>query len=140
MRKPTASCARPRPSFSGRTAKLCRLTHRRFCQEWVASLARGFVMRRAAILAVALFFSPPAVAQDEGIRPVGTEGRALNLDFETGTLRDWNAEGTAFAGQPVKGDTVAARRADMKSQHQGQYWIGTYERDGDKPEGTLTSV
>src|SRR5207248_8327186 len=24
--------------------------------------------------------------------------------------------------------------------HQGQYWIGTYERAGDKPTGTLTSV
>ena len=28
----------------------------------------------------------------------------------------------------------------MKSQHQGQYWIGGYETHGDKPQGTLTSV
>src|ERR1051325_2443133 len=28
----------------------------------------------------------------------------------------------------------------MKSQHAGQYWIGTYEVNGDAPQGTLTSV
>src|SRR5262245_12651510 len=76
----------------------------------------------------------------EGARPVGADGKPLNLDFETGTLRDWTAEGQAFAGQPVKGDTVHPRRSDMKSEHQGQYWIGTYERAGDKPQGTLTSA
>src|SRR5581483_11335807 len=27
-----------------------------------------------------------------------------------------------------------------RSQHQGQYWVGGYERHGDKPQGTLTSV
>jgi putative membrane-bound dehydrogenase-like protein len=76
----------------------------------------------------------------EGVLPVGADGKALNLDFETGDLRDWTAEGDAFKGQPIKGDTVHARRADMKSQHQGQYWIGGYEKLGDKPQGTLTSV
>src|SRR5262249_19579398 len=35
---------------------------------------------------------------------------------------------------------VAPRRGDMKSEHQGQYWIGGYERAGDQPQGTLTSV
>src|SRR5436190_18638658 len=75
-----------------------------------------------------------------GIKPLGSDGTPLNLDFETGTLKDWTATGDAFEGQPVKGDTVAPRRGDMKSQHQGNYWIGTYERNGDKPQGTLTSV
>jgi putative membrane-bound dehydrogenase-like protein len=79
----------------------------------------------------------PAV---EGVLPVGNDGKPLNLDFETGTLKDWTAEGDAFKGQPVKGDTVAKRRGDMKSQHQGQYWIGGYELHGDQPQGTLTSV
>ncbi|MFO0936911.1 MAG: hypothetical protein U0798_10400 [Gemmataceae bacterium] len=49
-------------------------------------------------------------------------------------------EGDAFQGQPVEGDTVFARRPDMRSLHQGRYWIGTFERLGDKPIGTLTSV
>src|SRR6266849_5790398 len=76
----------------------------------------------------------------EGVLPVGADGKPLNFDFETGTLKDWTAEGDAFVGQPIKGDTVFPRRNDMKSQHQGQFWIGTYERAGDKPQGTLTSV
>jgi putative membrane-bound dehydrogenase-like protein len=76
----------------------------------------------------------------EGVLPVGADGKPLNLDFETGTLKDWTAEGEAFKGQPIKGDTVAKRRGDMKSRHQGNYWIGGYELNGDKPQGTLTSV
>jgi putative membrane-bound dehydrogenase-like protein len=105
-------------------------------------------MRRLSPLVLLLpFFLLPFSAADEpkttpaeGVLPVGADGKPLNLDFETGTLKDWSAEGEAFKGQPIKGDTVAARRGDMKSQHQGQYWIGGYERLGDKPEGTLTSV
>jgi putative membrane-bound dehydrogenase-like protein len=101
-------------------------------------------LRLAACLVfcIALFVgaTQPPATPPEGVLPVGADGKPLNLDFETGTLKDWKAEGDAFAGQPVKGDTVVARRADMKSQHQGQYWIGTYERRGDKPQGTLTSV
>jgi putative membrane-bound dehydrogenase-like protein len=79
-------------------------------------------------------------SQPEGVLPVGANGKPLNLDFETGTLQDWHAEGDAFAGQPVKGDTVLQRRPGMRSRHQGQYWIGSYERRGDPPQGTLTSV
>jgi putative membrane-bound dehydrogenase-like protein len=75
-----------------------------------------------------------------GELPVGADGKPLNLDFETGTLKDWTAEGDAFDGQPVKGDSVFTRRRDMHSRHQGQYWIGTYETRGDAPQGTLTSV
>src|SRR5262249_54333678 len=107
---------------------------------------RGPPMRRACAFAcvagLVTLFSTPAAAppSDAGVLPVGADGRPLNLDFETGTLKDWKAEGDAFAGQPVKGDTVHPRRADMRSRHQGNYWIGTYERKGDKPQGTLTSV
>src|SRR5690242_5951144 len=81
---------------------------------------------------------PPA--NDIAVLPAGADGKPLNLDFETGTLQDWSAEGDAFKDQPIKGDTVAARRGDMKSRHQGQYWIGGDEKVGDKPTGTLTSV
>lgn len=76
----------------------------------------------------------------DGIRVTAADGRVLNLDFEKGTLEDWTAEGQAFAGQPIKGDTVAARRNDMRSAHQGDYWIGGYEKAQDAPTGTLTSV
>ena len=71
----------------------------------------------------------------------GVDGKPLNLGFEDGTLKDWTATGDAFTGQPVKGDTVAKRRGDMKSEHAGEYWIGGFEKAGnDKPTGTLTSV
>jgi putative membrane-bound dehydrogenase-like protein len=106
-------------------------------------------MRRYSPLVVLLacFLLPLVAAESrkqptppEGVLPVGADGRPLNLDFETGTLKDWKAEGEAFAGQPVKGDTVAPRRGDMKSRHQGRYWIGGYELKGDRPQGTLSSV
>jgi putative membrane-bound dehydrogenase-like protein len=90
------------------------------------------------LLAVAA--DPKPVESPDGVLPQGADGWPLNLDFETGTLKDWTAEGDAFKGQPVKGDTVARRRGDMKSQHQGHYWIGGYEIHGDPPQGTLTSV
>jgi putative membrane-bound dehydrogenase-like protein len=76
----------------------------------------------------------------DGIAATAADGRVLNLDFERGDLSDWTAEGDAFEGQPIRGDTVHMRRADSFSGHQGEYWIGTYERKGDGPQGTLTSI
>ncbi len=77
---------------------------------------------------------------DLGEAPRSKAGKSLNLDFEKGTLEDWTATGDAFTGQPIRGDTIAARRKDMRSEHQGDFWIGTFERSGDKPTGTLTSA
>ena len=76
----------------------------------------------------------------DAVVPTAADGRPLNLGFESGDLRDWTATGTAFQGQPVKGDAVAARRADMKSAHVGDSWVGGYEKVGDDPKGTLTSA
>ena len=63
----------------------------------------------------------------------------LNLGFETGTLAGWKAEGDAFEKQPIEGDTVTIRKRG-NSQHAGKFWIGGYERSGDKGTGTLTST
>src|SRR5262249_38661599 len=80
-------------------------------------------MKRVISLSLLLIAAPLFAAEPpESIRPVGADGKPLNLDFETGNLRDWTATGDAFNGQPIKGDTVAPRRGDMKSEHQGQYW------------------
>src|ERR1017187_1914712 len=76
----------------------------------------------------------------EGVVPQNAQGRPLNLGFEAGTLADWTAEGAAFKGQPIDGDSVHRRRADMKSGHQGRFWVGTFEIGGDEPKGTLTSA
>ncbi len=87
-----------------------------------------------------LLLAPAILSAQDGVLPLGADGMSLNLDFETGTLKDWTATGDAFKDQPVKGDLVAARRGDMKSRHQGNYWVGGYEKYQDKPTGTLTSV
>lgn len=100
-------------------------------------------MKMTGFVCVVVLLVPALLGQgsgENGVLPVGGDGKPLNLDFETGTLKDWTAEGDAFKQQPIKGDTVFPRRNDMKSNHQGQYWIGTYERFQDKPMGTLTSV
>ena len=70
---------------------------------------------------------------------LGADGKPLNLGFETGTLQDWTAEGTAWEGQPVKGDTVVLRHRGQ-SNHAGEYWVGGYEKIGDKGTGKLTSA
>ncbi len=94
----------------------------------------------AGCLAFAAFADDPTPSANAGVRPTNAQGKPLNLDFETGTLKDWQAEGDAFQGQPVEGDTVHARRSDMRSQHEGRFWVGTFERQGDGPQGTLTSI
>lgn len=65
---------------------------------------------------------------------------APDLDFESGTLRGWTQAGDAFRGQPIRGDTVKARKPKSTSAHHGEYWIGGYELGGDAPTGTLTSA
>ncbi len=97
--------------------------------------------RWIAILCTAILLNSARAAEpDAGVLPVGDDGQPLNLDFETGTLKDWTATGDAFAGQPIRGDTVAPRRPGMKSRHQGEYWIGGWEKKNDPATGTLTSV
>ena len=73
------------------------------------------------------------VAAGEAVAPT-----MPTLDFETGDLRGWTADGDAFALQPVFGDTVKARGREP-SLHEGDCWIGGYEQLGDSSTGTLTS-
>ncbi|MGV3773254.1 MAG: FG-GAP repeat domain-containing protein [Verrucomicrobiales bacterium] len=74
------------------------------------------------------------------IKPHGENNQPLNFDFETGSLKDWKATGTAFERMPIKGDAVQRRRKDMASGHRGDHWVGTYETNGDEAIGTLTSA
>ncbi len=96
----------------------------------------------AALLVAVCVAHPGRLLADDSVGqlPRAADGRALNLDLETGDLTDWTAQGDAFAGQPISGDTVAARRPDANSQHDGRYWVGSYERAGDAPQGYLTSA
>jgi hypothetical protein len=85
-------------------------------------------------------------------RPAASQNLPFTLDFETGDLRGWTKTGNAFDYQPTLGDNPTARHRGQPSNHQGRYWIGTYERyqgkprqkpgntQGDGPTGTLTST
>lgn len=75
----------------------------------------------------------------------------FTTDFEAGFLRGWTRTGTAFDSQPTLKDNPTARGRDQPSNHQGNWWIGTYENyqgkpgqnpgdvQDDGPIGTLTS-
>src|SRR2546426_5657827 len=116
----------------------------------ISTRSRGAAALLSPLLAVALTATTlpapgaraqaPAQGQPRPVRPVGRDGHALNLDFETGDLRDWTTSGNAFDKQPVRGDLVSERRSDQKSNHQGEYWIGGFEVVGDDGVGTLTSA
>lgn len=102
-----------------------------------ALTARDVVVHTARVATAAVVNAPRT---DGGVLPAGRDGKPLNLDFETGDLRDWTASGGAFAKQPVTGDAVLARRAPMTSGHVGRHWVGTFENGlGDAATGTLTS-
>jgi TolB-like protein len=75
----------------------------------------------------------------------------ITWNFETGDLRGWETTGEAFRDQPTYGDNPTARHRGQPSYHQGEYWIGGFERrphpdapagaiQGDGPRGTLTSI
>ncbi len=93
----------------------------------------------AFLIAVSLpaFAAPPV-----SIAPLDEARRPLNLGFEEGTLNDWTATGEAFKGQPIKGPIDANRPfgGGKVSNHQGEYWIGGYEKLRDEPKGALTSA
>ena len=87
--------------------------------------------------------APKSGPVQDGVAPTDDSGRPLNLDFETGTLSDWTADGDAFRGQPVEGDTVRRRRGDMSSRHAGRFWVGSMRGAAAATfaaVGTLTSV
>lgn len=76
---------------------------------------------------------------------------ATTWNFETGNLQGWTATGTAFDNQPTYGNNVSVRRPGLIINHQGNYWIGTFENhadaataagavQGDAPVGTLLSA
>jgi hypothetical protein len=82
--------------------------------------------------------------------PNGTE--QFTHGFEEGDLRGWTTTGTAFNSQPTLGDNSYVRHRGQPAQHQGKYWIGTFEKyqghedqqegaiQGDSPRGILTSA
>src|SRR5688500_5104034 len=76
----------------------------------------------------------PRVAS-EGVAPE-QNGRALNLDFEDGTLDGWTASGGAF--ELVKGE-MPLGRAQKSTGHGGAYWVSSAP-GGSARKGTLSSA
>jgi PKD repeat protein len=101
----------------------------------------------------------PLPAIGSGSSPLPFSG-----DFEEGYLRGWLKEKVIrdpievtsypnpFDFQPTYGDNPTARGRGQPSNHQGNWWIGTYEKyqgpssgqrpgdvQGDEPQGILTS-
>ena len=93
-----------------------------------------------------------------GVSHVVAAEPEFNGDFETGDLTGWTiVEGTAWDFQPTFGDNPTARNRGMPSQHEGDWWIGGYEKyqgpdiakekgqnagmiQGDAPQGILESI
>jgi putative membrane-bound dehydrogenase-like protein len=74
--------------------------------------------------------------QSEGVLPSAGD-RALNLDFEKGTLEDWKASGDAF--ELVTGDRPVAPGPEKRVGHAGTHWVGS-GFGGSARKGTLTST
>lgn len=68
------------------------------------------------------------------------DGRRLNLNFETGSLQDWTAEGTAFSSPLISGDTSAMHDADMHLGQTGKYFVTSGGTKNHQSTGTLTSA
>jgi len=90
-------------------------------------------VRLFALFAVICFFLMADYA-------AGEPPKQVTWNFETGNLQGWIKEGTAFDFQPTYGDNPTARHRGQPSNHDGRYWIGSYEKyqglPGQKPGGT----
>lgn len=104
------------------------------------------------ILAVIVLVTGSPAPALKGQTPGASCPGSFTCDFEEGNLRGWTGTGTAFGNQPTLGDNPTARQRGQPSNHQGRWWIGTFENyqgrpgqtpgqvQGDEPRGTLTSA
>ena len=76
----------------------------------------------AALMPAPVFYLPTLIS-------VAPLGEFFTHDFETGDLTGWTMKerDTAFPTQPTFGDNPAAR-GDARSNHEGDWWISTFEK------------
>ncbi|MCP1381964.1 PVC-type heme-binding CxxCH protein [Runella salmonicolor] len=67
------------------------------------------------------------------------DGQPLNLNFETGTLKDWTATGTAFANPLISLDPSPIHEKDMRIGFEGTHFLSSGGTTNAKLTGTLTS-
>ncbi|TLV03747.1 PVC-type heme-binding CxxCH protein [Dyadobacter luticola] len=68
------------------------------------------------------------------------DGQPLNLNFETGTLKDWTATGDAFTNPLVSEDPSPLHEKDMNIGFDGKYFLSSGGNVNYKLTGTLMSV
>ena len=68
------------------------------------------------------------------------DGEPLNLNFETGTLKDWTATGDAFTNPLFSQDPSPVHEKDMNIGFEGKYFLSSGGTVNYKLTGTLTSV
>lgn len=68
------------------------------------------------------------------------DGQPLNLNFETGTLKDWTATGDAFTNPLFSEDPSPVHEKDMHIGYEGKYFLSSGGTTNYKLTGTLTSV
>lgn len=68
------------------------------------------------------------------------DGQPLNLNFETGTLKDWTATGDAFTNPLFSEDPTPVHEKDMHIGYEGKYFLSSGGTTNYKLTGTLTSV
>ena len=67
-------------------------------------------------------------------------GKPLNLNFETGTLRDWTAEGDAFTNGLIAQDPSPKHEKDASIRKEGKFFISSGGNKEHDKTGKLTSV
>lgn len=82
---------------------------------------------------------PITEAKVAGILPV-KNGQPLNLNFETGTLKDWTATGDAFSNPLISQEPSPVHEKDMSIGFEGKYFLTSGGTVNFKQTGTLTSV
>ena len=68
------------------------------------------------------------------------DGQPLNLNFETGTLKDWIAKGDAFVKPLFNADPSPVHEKEMNIGFEGKYFLSSGGTTNYKQTGTLTSV
>lgn len=75
----------------------------------------------------------------KGLLPV-KNGKPLNLNFETGTLKDWTAEGDAFQNGLISLDPSPKHAKDTRIGKEGRFFVSSGGNTEHDKTGTLTSV
>ncbi|WP_439556750.1 PVC-type heme-binding CxxCH protein [Dyadobacter sp.] len=68
------------------------------------------------------------------------DGKPLNLNFETGNLTDWTAQGEAFANPIFNTDPSPVHEKELHIGFDGKYFLSSGGNSNAKLTGTLTSA